>query len=155
MHIVRTLIVVLVLAALPDAAARAYPATVIATLNVRSGPCACRPVVARLRAGDAVEVWATRGGWVRISDYGWVNVRYLDGGRRDYTIYQPEDFSLPPGSPYAPYGFAYGGPFGYAGYSQPAYLYPYPPAYVVWRTGGGWYGRPRAASYGVRAQTRW
>jgi uncharacterized protein YraI len=152
MYVVRTLIAGLVLSALPDLAL-AYRATVVAELNIRSGPCTCAPVIGRLRAGDGVDVWAVRAPWVRISVNGWVRQTYLDVGGRDYAIYRPEDYSLRPGSAYAAYGAGYRGTYGYAGYTAAAY--PYPP---VWRPGRRydlWYGRPYARPYGVRARVRW
>lgn len=53
----------------------AYSAT--SNVRVRSGPGARYGQVGSLRAGDRFDVVGSRGGWMQLSDGGWVAARYV------------------------------------------------------------------------------
>lgn len=61
-------------------AAAAYPATVTANLNVRSGPGTGYAVIDNLPAGSVVDIAGCTGNWCEISGTGWASASYLATG---------------------------------------------------------------------------
>lgn len=122
-------------------ATAAWPATVTADVNVRSGPGTKYRVVTSLPAGTRVDVASCGGSWCRIGG-GYVSARYLSRGRGTSVVVRPSQSYF--------YNDYYGGGYGYGYYAGPGY---WGPGYIggpgywgpgYWGPGywGGGYYRP-------------